>query len=295
MVVLAHAAAESGVLAGLPATPAALAERLDLDEHAVAVVLEALACWAVVERGADGTWGAGPEAPSADAASVLAHHARSLAHWSRSLDDRLHGRGPSQPRSQPGQVAQMLEALTVNGRESAPATVDACLARAAGARRVLDLGGGHGEYALELARRELSVTMQDRDHVIDAARRAGRLVGAGVELFAGNFFEALPGGHFDLVLCAGVTYTFDAIRNVELYRRVRAILAPGGLLAIHTFLRGTDPRAAVFAVQMLAGGRGGDTHGEDDYRRWLSDAGYGAVEVVTLARRPESLVFAAAS
>jgi hypothetical protein len=61
---------------------------------------------------------------------------------------------------------------------------------------------------------------------------------------------------------------------------------------VHTFLWGTDPVAAVFAVQMLSGGRGGDTHGEDDHRRWLAAAGYGDVSTVRLARRPEWLLFA---
>lgn len=60
------------------------------------------------------------------------------------------------------------------------------------ARRVLDLGGGHGQYALEFARRGLETTMQDRPGVVDYARRQGRLEEAGVELFAADFFEALP-------------------------------------------------------------------------------------------------------
>ena len=292
MVVLCNVATQAGVLAALPGTPAELAGRLDLDEHAVSVVLEALATWSVVRPTAGEVWALGPRAPSADAAAVLGHHARALGLWSSNLDDRLHGRSPSQARPTPQKVAQMLEALTINGRESAPGTVNACLARLPGATRALDLGGGHGEYALELTRRGLAVTVQDQDHVIEAAREAGRLEQAGIDLFAGDFFEVLPEGPFDLVLCAGVTYTFDGARNVELYRRVRSILAPDGVLAVHTFLRGTDPRAALFAVQMLSGGRGGDTHSEDEHRRWLADAGYDSVEVVTLARRPESLVFA---
>lgn len=292
LAVLYEAAAETGLVAGLPATSAALAVDLDLDEHAVAVVLDALACWEVVERDAGGRWAPGSRAPTDDAAAVLCHHARALRLWSGSLGDRLLGVPPSDATQGPGGVTKMLEALTVNGRESAPGTVDACLARVPDAGRALDLGGGHGEYALELARRGLAVTMQDQPQVIEAARRAGRLPAAGIVLFGGSFFETLPEGPFDLVLCAGVTYTFDAARNLELYRRVRGILAPGGVLAVHTFLRGTDPLAAIFAVQMLSAGRGGDTHGEDDHRRWLEEAGYRGVEVRRLDRRPEWLLSA---
>lgn len=89
MVVLFNAAAEAGILTALPATPAALATRLGLDEHAVRVVLEALAVWSVVEATAAGVWELGPAVPSADAAAVLGHHARALGSWSSNLDDRL--------------------------------------------------------------------------------------------------------------------------------------------------------------------------------------------------------------
>jgi cyclopropane fatty-acyl-phospholipid synthase-like methyltransferase len=133
--------------------------------------------------------------------------------------------------------------------------------------------------------------MQDRPEVIEMARRVGTLEEAGVELFAGDFFEALPGTTFDLVLCAGVVYTMGAARNLELFRRVKPMVAPDGALALHTFLRRSDDLAALFAVQML-GATGGDTHGEGDLRHWLSQAGYGSVEVHRLDRRPESLVFA---
>jgi hypothetical protein len=61
---------------------------------------------------------------------------------------------------------------------------------------------------------------------------------------------------------------------------------------LRTFLRGAHPLAAVFAVNMLAAAPGGDTHGEDDYRRWLGQAGYGGVEVRSLDRAAERLVLA---
>lgn len=290
MVLTYDAAVEAGLLAELPGDPPGLAERLGLSEHAVRVVLDALVVWHVVEVGDDGSYVLGAVAPGPEAAAVLRHHARSIRNWG-SIADRLRGSQPTGRRGDPRGVEIMLDALAVNGRESAPAAVDACLDRVPAAGHVLDLGGGHGEYALEFARRGLRVTMQDRPAVIELARRKPALVAAGVELFAGDFFEVLPEATFDLVFCAGVVYTLGAERNVELFRRVKALLVPGGSLAVHTFLRGTDPLATLFAVQML-GATGGDSHGEDDHRRWLTEAGYGSVEAQRLPRRPEWLVFA---
>lgn len=185
-----------------------------------------------------------------------------------------------------------MRALAVFARRWAPEAVDACLAVAPAARSVLDLGGGHGEYAREFARRGLRATVQDRPEMIEMLRNQGRLDGSGVELFAGDFFQTVPEEAFDIVFCAGVTYTFGSQRNVDLYRKVRSVIAPGGGLAIVTFLRGDGPVPAIFALQMMMVGAGGDTHGEEQYRDWLGAAGYGSVQVRPAGERPNSLVFA---
>lgn len=291
MVLLYDAAADAGVISSLPGSPKDLAAGLGLDVHAVRVVLDALAVWDVVKL-TDGRYLPGPNLPTAEAAAVWRHHARSIRLWSRELEGRLRSsRGSASPSLPPG-LALWLEGLAVNARESAPAAVDACLTRVPGARRVLDLGGGHGEYALEFARRGVDVTMQDRPEVVELVRRVGDLEDQGVELFAGDFFEVLPGGHFDVVFCAGVTYTYDGETNLRLARTVKGVVATGGVFAVLTFLRDAVPVAPVFAVQMLAVGRGGDTHSYEDYRGWLLRAGFESVDAKGLVRPGESLVFA---
>ncbi len=289
MALLYDAAAEAGLLDHLPAMPEELAGRHGLDARAVRVVLEALASWEVVAADG-GRFSAGSRFPDADQGAVLRHHARSMRLWAERLPARI---GAGEGGGNPWGLALWLDALAVNARQSAPGAIDECLRRRPGARTVLDLGGGHGEYALEFVRRGLRVTMQDRPEVIELARRGGGLEAAGVVLHPGDFFEAVVAGPFDIVFCAGVTYTYDADRNRALLRRVRPSVSPDGILAIHTFLRGRDPRAAIFAVQML-GVAGGDTHAEEDYRRWLSEAGFGSVDVTHLPRLPESMLFAAA-
>ena len=289
---LYEVAADAGILARLPGSAVDLGADLDLDPRAVRVALDALAVWNVVEAGGDGVYRWGRDAPDAAASAVMRHHGRAIRHWATSLPDRLRGADPPRRRMDPRAVEIMLEALVVNARESAPGAVDACLAHLPEARRVLDLGGGHGEYALEFARRGLAATMQDRPEVVGMAGDPHPLTGAGVEVFAGDFFEALPDGPFDIIFCAGVTYTMGADANLTLYRRVRPLIAGGGALAVLSFLGGTDDLASIFSVQMLSGGGGGESHRESHYRAWLAEAGYASVSVQRLERRPEWLVVA---
>ncbi|MGH9148891.1 MAG: class I SAM-dependent methyltransferase, partial [Acidimicrobiales bacterium] len=180
-------------------------------------------------------------------------------------------------------------------REAAPALVELCLGRFPGAHRVLDLGGLHGEYCLEFARRGLATTMQDRPEVIDMVRRRGRLDAAGVDLFAGDFFDQVPDGTFDLAFCSGITHTFGAGGNRALFTNLRKVVAPGGGVAVVTFLRGRNPIASLFAVQMMLNGHGGDTHTDAEYRAWLSEAGFtpdqGVVDLGDKGAR--SVIFAA--
>ncbi|MGI9119308.1 MAG: class I SAM-dependent methyltransferase [Acidimicrobiales bacterium] len=293
MVVVHDAAAQAGLLARLaasPATPAELAADLGLDGHTVRVVLEELAVWDVVASDGAGRFAPGTGWPSHEASAALRHHARAIRAWSAGIDDRLRGVGPPPERKLPPWTDLWLEALAVRARHAAPAIVDACLTRYPEIRRALELGGGHGEYGLELARRQVEVTMVDRPGVIDIVRP--RLEQADIVLHAGDFFEALPAGPFDLVLCAGVTHTYGAEGNRALFRRAATVLAPEGALAILTYLRGRDPMAPIFAVQMLMAASGADTHAEDDYRAWLGEAGFGKVEIADDAHPRESLLLA---
>lgn len=293
LVLLLDVAADTGVLGALPGRADDVAGRLGLDPRATRIVLDALAGWGVVAAGADATYRWGPAAPDEAAWPVVHHHARALRQWARALEDRVRG-VPPEPRGPMPRPDRWQAAMAVHAREAAPGVVDAVLAAAPGTGSAVDLGGGHGEYAVELARRGVKVTLQDRPVMIDVARADGRVEAAGVELFAGDFFEALPAARFDVVLCSGVTHTMPGDRVAELLRRAASVVAPGGLLAVHTFLRGRHRTGAVFAVQMLSTGGGGDTHGEDEYRAWLAAAGFGACDAVDLDGGRRSLLLARA-
>ncbi len=292
LVLLCDAVGGAGVFDALPGDADSLAGALGLDPHALRVELDALVALGVVDAGAGGGYERNATTPDAALLAVVRHHARSLKRWAGAVDRRV--RDEPVERGDIGDPEAFHDALALSARRMAPAVVDACLARFPGARTVLDLGGLHGEYSLEFARRGLEATMQDMPAMIEVARRKGRLEPAGVTLYEGSFFESVPGGPFDLAFCTGITHTFDGERNLTLFRNLRPVVAAGGGVAVTTFLRGESPTSALFAVQMLVNGNGGDTHTEAEYRQWLGEAGFTVDEAVHPLQGPgaRSVLFA---
>lgn len=288
-VVLCDAAARSGALAALPGSAAEIAERAGLDADAVRIQLDALSAFDVVRRDARGSYELGSAAPTDEEAAVLGHHARVISSWATRVPSALEGElipgcGPPPDR------ARWLQALGSNARAAAPGLVDACLARAPGAKSVLELGGGHGEYGREFARRGLAVTMQDTPETADIFR--SDLERDGITVFGADIFEAVPPGPYDLAFCAGITHTFGGDRVLGLFRQAASVLAPGGSIAVSTFLRNRRPVSSLFAVQMMLVGSGAGTHAEEDYRGWLASAGFGPVQVDDLPGLETSLLTA---
>jgi SAM-dependent methyltransferase len=286
-----EAAADHGVLDALPGGLTALAARCGLEEGALRAVLGLLQAWGVVATDPEGRYTTGPRAPEPPNDAILLRHASPIRRWSALVGPRLRDRtalpeGMAAHPPPPRPVEPNL--LAINARRLTGPMLDVCLQRFPHAKRVLDLGGGHGEHSLELLR----PTLMDRPLVLEAADRDGRLSGAGVELFAGDFFADLPPGPFDLVLCAAVTNMFDRVSNQDLYRRLRPIIAPGGGLAIVSYMRGRDEVTASFGLQMLVWTDGGDAHTIEDYSSWLGEAGYGPVEVHDLPHPPQTVVLA---
>ncbi|HWI03276.1 MAG TPA: class I SAM-dependent methyltransferase [Acidimicrobiales bacterium] len=277
MVLLCDAAIATGVFDKLPGTAEEVAERAGLAPEALRVVCEALVTLEVLNTDGDRRFSLGSAAPEPAAMPSVRHHARALRRWATGVESQLRGESTSSENADP---ETFHDALRRNAQQVAPAVVDAVMGRFPDARSVLDLGGLHGEYSLEFTRRGLKATMQDMPAMIDVARRRGRLEAAGVDLYEGSFFDSVPDGPFDVAFCSGITHTFGPEQNLTLFRNLRPVVAAGGGVAVVTFLRGRDPMAALFAVQMLLNDNGGDTHTEAEYRGWLAEAGFAVDEGV---------------
>jgi ubiquinone/menaquinone biosynthesis C-methylase UbiE len=107
---------------------------------------------------------------------------------------------------------------------------------ARGPRRMLDLAGGHGGYAIAMCRRhaELQVTIAE----LEGAARIGRRIvdeegmADRIDFLVGDMFEVDLGAGYDVVTAFQIVHHFDEDQNVELLTRAREAIRDGGTVAV---------------------------------------------------------------
>lgn len=131
-------------------------------------------------------------------------------------------------------------------------------------RSIMDVGGGDGRFLSALAGRYGGPRLELFDLPAVANRAVARVRDAGLEhrirVTGGDFFsDPLPKGH-DAVTLVRVAHDHDDRRIVMLFRRIREVLAPGGVLVVAEPMSGLreSARAAdvYFAFYLLAMGSG---------------------------------------
>lgn len=281
-----------------PQTPESLAQRWQLPLSATERLVRAAVALRLLETRPHGRVGLGPLgaplAGDAGLAAMVAHHAalyRDLAeplallkgeggagmaglaaYWpyagTQTPDDlpaeRLAAYSQLMAASQPLVAEQVLQAYPLHRH-----------------RRLLDVGGGIGEFACRAARAapELQVQVFDLPGVVPEALRrfereglAGRCSAVG-----GDFFrDPLPAGA-DLVTLLRVAHDHDDARVMHLLRAIRQALAPGGRLLLAEPLADTPGAErmghAYFGFYLLAMGRG-EPRSEARLRDMLAEAGF---------------------
>ena len=119
----------------------------------------------------------------------------------------------------------------------------------AGARHLIDLGGGHGLFAAALLRRHpgLRATVIDLAPAVEAARAAGTptdLRGRIEHVVADALRDPLGDGDVDVVFASQLNHHFGEADNRALAVRVAAALRPGGVYVVQDLARPADAREA---------------------------------------------------
>jgi len=267
--------------AAVGADPSALA-RLLKAAAALDLVVETPTGWALTPLAAETLVPASPHS----LARFLANQAAFYRRWGLLTEAVRTGRAPEASRREEDR-ADWVRRFTLMLYEIARTTSEdiarTVLPLLAGSRqpRVLDLGGGHGEYAMALARSrpDLEAVVFDRPPVIAVTQElvASQGLSERVRTLAGDFFHDPLGEGYQLVLLFGVLNGMGEDEARFLLRRVHDALAPDGWLAI----RATRPDAssearlqhALHDLQMLLATERGHNPTAAELEHWLEEAG----------------------
>ena len=103
-------------------------------------------------------------------------------------------------------------------------------------KRMLDLAGGHGGYAIAMCRRhrELTVTIAELEGAARVGREIVREQGMAdrIEYVVGDMFSSDLGRDYDVATAFQILHHFDEDVNVELLTRAREALRDGGTIAV---------------------------------------------------------------
>jgi (2Fe-2S) ferredoxin/SAM-dependent methyltransferase len=277
------------------ATAEAVASARGLDPRGATLLLNALAALGLLVK-RDGVYRNTPRAARYlcagspdDARAALRHHVSLWPRWSTLTDAVRAGHAVS-----PGDATTRTDDWTVpfiaamhrNAVLRAPLVVQAV----GPARRLLDVGGGSGAYAIAFAQAhpDLDADVLDLPSVLPITRK--HLADAGladrVRTREGDLRRDELGTGYDLVLLSAICHMLSPAENQDLLRRARAALAPAGRIVIQDFVvdeDGTAPlHAALFALNMLVGTPGGQTYSASQYQAWLRTAGCSEARLLEL-------------
>ena len=266
-----------------------VAARLHTDPRATEMLLNALASLRLLVKH-EGVFHNSPAAARYFTAGsrdngrpALLHTAHLWQRWSTLTDcvhagtsvahDEIAGRGQDWTEA-------FIAAMHRNASERGPLVVRAV--GVATVRRMLDVGGGSGAYSIAFAHANpaLRADILDLATVEPIARRHIQQAGVAdrVEVRPGDLRSGPLGEGYDLVFISAICHMLSPEENLDLLRRCREALAPGGRVVIQDFILEADktaPRfAALFALNMLVGTCGGSSYSEPEYAAWLGEAGF---------------------
>lgn len=158
----------------------------------------------------------------------------------------------------------------------------------AGAKDMLDVGGGPGTYTEAFLNRTegLRGTILDLPETLKLTRKIFKAhpLSGRVSFRAGDYHKADFGDSaYDIVLFSNVTHDEGPAENLAMMRKAFRALRPGGRVMVHDFMLNremTSPEfSALFSVHMLVYTNKGRVYSSDEYSSWLKRAGFGRLRL----------------
>lgn len=148
-----------------------------------------------------------------------------------------------------------------------------------GVKTVLDLGGGPGTYAIEMAKRGISVTLFDMPETVEIAKAVAEKYNVrAIKFIAGDFLNHDIGKGYDLIFISQIFHAYKEKDNLSLLRKSHKALNQKGRVVIQEFHineeRTQPPQSALFSVNMLVATEGGRCYSPHEMKTWLRKTGF---------------------
>jgi SAM-dependent methyltransferase len=284
-------------LSDVSLTAAELALQLEIPERGLAMLLDALTAMELLDKQEQhycATPFAGLFLSSASPAylgHIILHHHHLVESWSR-LDEAVREGAPVRDRisHQPTEAEResFLMGMFNLAMLNAPKVAEAV--DLTGRRRLLDLGGGPGTYAIHFCQRnpdleavvfDLPTTRPFAEHTLARFGLSERISFAGGDFIAGP----LPGG-FDVTWLSQVLHGEGPDGCARLLANAVNALESGGLLLVQEFILDDDRAAplfpALFSLNMLLGTPEGQAYSEPELVELMQRAGLVDIERLEL-------------
>ncbi|MDP2935842.1 MAG: methyltransferase [Dehalococcoidia bacterium] len=223
--------------------------------------------------------------------------------WGHLGESVIENRRASSPARDSGRDPQWNRRFTLAMRQGARAMARqvAKSVDLRGCRKLIDVGGGPGVFAMEMVRRNpgLEATVFDIPGVLEIAREIIEESGLKdrIHLQPGDYHKDSFGVGNDVVLLFGILHSESLASRKRLLEKAWESLAPGGLVLVRQFLLEEDRagplEATLFSLQMLLYTDSGEGYTWRDIESWLKECNFvNPSRKLISARRPYSLVLA---
>jgi len=171
-------------------------------------------------------------------------------------------------------------------RAAKEAKILAMMLNLSSAKKMLDVGGGSGAYAMGMIETnpELSAVIFDLPNVIPLTKKYAEAFTKKdkVSYIEGNYLTGDFGNGYDIILLSAIVHINSYEQNLELIKKCAASLNSGGQIVIKDWVMNeerTEPLGgAIFAINMLVGTKCGDTFTESEMRNWFASTGITKIE-----------------
>ena len=212
---------------------------------------------------------------------IILHHHHILDGWAQ-LDQAVKSGVPVQKRSYGEEVERESFLMGMFNLAMGIAPKLAAQVDLTGRKRLLDLGGGPGTYAIHFckANLELTAVIFDRVTTEPFARKTVEKFDLADRIdFAGGDFndDPITAGPYDAAWLSHILHSNGPDECLELIKKTVDVMEPGGLLMVHEFIlentKDAPEFAALFSLNMLLNNPAGRSYSEGELGEIFAEAG----------------------